>query len=88
MQQASTSQSPSQLPAAQAVAGGVPTLDVPLLIDIAYQSRTDTRGGDPARLFFARLVGAVETRHGSSVAASLALALGFDHLIADSERGQ
>lgn len=81
MNQNTTSPSPSHLPAAEAVAGGSPTLDLPLLIDIAYQCRMDERGGDPARLFFARLVGAVESRHGSSVADTLALALGFDHLI-------
>lgn len=81
MNQNTTSLSPSHLPAAQAVAGGFPTLDLPLLIDIAYQCRMDERGGEPARLFFSRLVGAVESRHGASCAAALALALGSDHLV-------
>jgi len=88
MQQTSTHQSPSELPTAQAVPGGVPTLDVPLLIDIADHARefahfalnTDTQNRQQAAVMFVRCVVQELGRiHGKDVADSFALAIGFEN---------
>lgn len=90
MHQNTTHQNPSELPTAQAVPGGVPTLDVPLMIDIAYHARdfshhalnTDIQNRQQAAaMFVACLVGDIRRLHGKDVASSFAFAIGFDHLV-------
>lgn len=61
-----------------------PTVDVVLLLELARLAREDRGGHDPARIFVARLVGALETRHGTGTADLFARAIGFDHLVSET----
>lgn len=86
---------PSHLPAAHAVAGGVPHLYLPLLIDIACSARQEYPGlpeydvqTATARAFICELAALIQAQHGVAAADAFAAALGFDHLMSDWEVGQ